>query len=255
MAIDVTCNKCLTRFQVSEKFAGKKGPCPKCKNVITVPDKKAEVVIHAPEVSGPTDSTGQAVLKPIARTEVKLSTPVIVGIVGAVVVVLLAAVILRAGAKPIPPGNFRYYSPVVTVIGSLLLAPALAFAGYTFLRDDELAPHRGMDLILRLIAPSIVYPGLWGLYWAVFAYLASSHITPNWYIAAFVLPVLVALGAVTAQASLDLEFGTAALQYAMYLATTVLLRAIMGMNVLWNVPPAKKVALDALRVIAGIDLL
>ena len=254
MAIDVTCNKCLTRFQVSDKFAGKKGPCPKCKNVITVPDKKAEVVIHAPEVSGPTDSAGVAVLKPITRTEVKLSTPMIVGIVGAVVVVLLAAVVLRFTAKPIPPGGFRYYSPVVTVIGSLLLAPALAFAGYTFLRDDELAPHRGRDLILRLIAPSVVYPGLWGLYWGVFAYLASSHITPNWYLAAFALPVMIAIGAVTAQASLDLEFGTGALHYTMYLATTVLLRAILGMNVLWN-EPAKKVAGDALRIVAGIDLL
>jgi len=249
MAIDVTCNKCLTRFQVSEKFAGKKGPCPKCKTIITVPDKKAEVVIHAPEVSGPVDSKGQAVLKPLTRTEVKLTTPVIVGIVGAVVVVLLAAVVLRFTTKPIPPGGFRHYSPVVTVIGAMLLAPALAFAGYTFLRDDELAPHRGTDLILRLIAPSVVYPGLWGLYWAVFAYLASSHITPNWYVAAFVLPVLIALGALTAQASLDLEFGTGALHYTMYLATTVLLRAILGMNVLWNAAPATKVAWDALQIL------
>ena len=34
MAIDVTCPSCHTRFQVSDKFAGKSGPCPKCKNTI-----------------------------------------------------------------------------------------------------------------------------------------------------------------------------------------------------------------------------
>lgn len=228
MAIDVTCTKCLTRFQVSDKFAGKKGPCPKCKAIITVPDKTQEVVIHAPEVSGPTDSTGQAVLKPLTRKEVLLSAPVIGGIVGAVLLVLLIAVVLRI---QYPGGKIP---PLVTVLGAVLLAPPLVFAGYTFLRDDELEPYRGLELILHLIAPSVVYPGLWGLYWAVFAYLASSHITPNWYVAAFALPVLVGIGAFTAQASLDFELSTGALHYSLYLATTVLLRLILGMQVLWN---------------------
>ena len=233
MAIDVTCNKCKTRFQVSEKFAGKKGPCPKCKNIITVPDKQQEVVIHAPEVAGPVDSTGAAVIKPLARKEVRLTTPVIVGIVGAVVIVLFAALILRVSTKPTGPGGFRHYSPLVTILGALVLAPPLAFAGYTFLRDDELEPHRGTDLILRLIAPSVIYPGLWGLYWLAFAYLGST-VQPNWQVLAFVLPAVIALGAFTAQVSLDLEFLTGALHYSLYLATTVLLRAILGMQVNWN---------------------
>src|SRR5262245_27972112 len=163
MAIDVTCTKCLTRFQVSEKFAGKKGPCPKCKAIITVPDKAQEVVIHAPEVAGPKDSTGQAVSKPLTRKEVLLSAPVIGGIVGAIVLVLLVALVLRIS---FPGGKIPQ---LVTVLGAFLLAPPLAYAGYTFLRDDELEPYRGMELILHLIAPSVVYPGLWALYWGVFA--------------------------------------------------------------------------------------
>ncbi len=227
MAIDVTCTKCHTRFQVSEKFAGKKGPCPKCKNIITVPDKSQEVVIHAPEVSGPVDSKGEAVLKPIFRQEVRLTTPVIVAIVAAVAVVLLLALVLRIS---FPGGKVP---PLITVLGSILLAPALAFAGYTFLRDDELEPHRGRDLILRLIAPSAVYPGLWGLYWLAFAYL---QVDPSWQILAFVAPVAIAIGAFTAQASLDLEFGTGALHYSLYLAATVLLRLIVlgAEHVHWN---------------------
>src|SRR5262245_57116500 len=199
MAIDVTCTKCLTRFQVSEKFAGKKGPCPKCKTIITVPDKKQEVVIHAPEVSGPVDSKGQAVLKPLTRKEVLLSAPVIGGIIGAVLLVLVIAFILRI---QFPGGKIP---PLLTILGSIVLAPPLAFAGYTFLRDDELEPHRGMDLILRLIAPSVVYPGLWGLYWLVFAYLGT---TPGWGVVAFAVPVMIAIGAFAAQASLDLELTT-----------------------------------------------
>src|SRR4051794_24230432 len=115
MAIDVTCPSCHTRFQVSEKFAGKSGPCPKCKSTIKIPEKKDEVVIHAPEVSGPKDSMGQAVLKPIARKEVRLQTPQIVAIVGAVVMVLIVALLLRFQFKngAIPPA--------ITIVGSVVL--------------------------------------------------------------------------------------------------------------------------------------
>lgn len=232
MAIDVTCPGCHTRFQVSEKFAGKSGPCPKCKKVIKVPELKEQVVIHAPEVSGPKDSTGQAVLKPISRKEVRLTTPVIVGIVGAILTVLLLGLILRiqfpGGRIPLP----------LTVVGAILLAPPLAFAGYTFLRDDELEPHRGTALALRLVACSVVYPAIWGLYWFVFWYLnpnAPPTWQPSWQIMCAVVPVMIAIGALTAQASLDLELGTGALHYTMYLATTVLLRMLMGMDVHWNV--------------------
>jgi hypothetical protein len=226
MAIDVTCPGCKTRFQVSDKFAGKKGPCPKCKVVIQVPEKKDEVIIHAPEVSGPTDSRGVAVLQPIFREEVRLPVPLIVGIVLSVVVVLVMALVLRLqfpGGK-IPEG--------LTILGSILLAPPLVFAGYTFLRDDELEPYRGLPLVLRLIPCSIVYPLLWGIYWFAFWYL---EIPPQLIHMVFVVPAMVALGAVTAQASLDLEFGPAALHYALYLVSMVVLRLIMGMNGYWNV--------------------
>src|SRR5690606_4835519 len=81
MPIDVLCQGCQTRFQVSEKFAGKKGHCPKCKASITVPDNpKDEVVNHAPVQFAPKGTTGVAVLKPIAGTETRLPVPVAVGI-------------------------------------------------------------------------------------------------------------------------------------------------------------------------------
>ena len=69
MPIQVTCPNCLKRFQVSDKFAGKQGPCPACKKTIRVPDASEAVTIHAPEDDGPKDSKGQSVLKPITRTD------------------------------------------------------------------------------------------------------------------------------------------------------------------------------------------
>jgi hypothetical protein len=233
MTIDVTCPGCHTRFQVSEKFAGKSGPCPKCKKVIKVPEKKDEVVIHAPEVSGPTDSKGQAVLKPIARKEVRLTTPQIVAIAGSIVVVLILAVVMRI---QFPPGRIP---ALITILGSIALGPALAFAGYTFLRDDELEPYRGVELLARALACGLVYAAIWGAYWLVFAYFNNWHPPsgwqPSWQIMCAVLPVMVALGAVAAQASFDLELGMGALHYSMYLAATVLLRLIMGMDAHWNI--------------------
>ena len=229
MAIDVTCASCKTRFQVSDKFAGKQGPCPKCKAIIKVPDKSQQVVIHAPEETGPKGVTGQPVFKPIAWKETRLTTPQIVIIAASVLGVLLATIAFRIAFGP---GN----TPLIALmVGSVVLAPPLAFAGYAVLRDDELAPHQGKDLLLRLIAPTVVYPGLWALYWFIFYQLAG-YVAPNWQIMCVVVPVVVAIGAVAAQVSLDLELGTAALHYSIYLLATLVLRFIlMGADkLLWN---------------------
>ena len=231
MAIDVTCPGCKTRFQVSDKFAGKQGPCPKCKGIIKVPAKSEQVVIHAPEETGTKTATGQPIFKPIAWKETRLTTLQIVIIAATLFVVLLVTFVLRIAFKGHPPF-------LVLVLGALVLAPLLAFTGYAFLRDTELEPHRGKELWMRLIAPSVVYPGLWALYWGAFSYLAEVNITPNWLLMAFVVPMLVAMGAFTAQISLDLELGTGALHYSMYLVTTLVLRAALvgHENLLWQSP-------------------
>lgn len=232
MAIDVTCTSCHTRFQVSDKFAGKSGPCPKCKATIKVPEKKDEVVIHAPEVSGPKDSAGQAVLKPITRKEFSLQAPQIAVIVGSVLVVLIVAFVLRiqfnGGAVP----------PLITILGAILLGPPLAFAGYTFLRDDELEPYRGTEVILRSLACGLAFAAIWGAYWLVFAYWYNFKPLPtgepNWQLMCAVVPVMIALGALAAQASFELELTTGALHYGLYLISIVLLRFIMGMDPRWH---------------------
>src|SRR5687768_1747215 len=219
MAIDVTCPSCKTRFQVSEKFAGKQGPCPKCKGIIKVPAKSEQVVIHSPEETGTKTATGQPIFKPIAWKETRLTTMQMVVIAAGLLVVLLASLIIRIANGP---GQTKPFP--ILALGAIFLAPPLAFAGYAFLRDTELEPHRGKELLMRLIAPSVVYPALWGLYWFVFWYL---DFPPNWYSLCAAVPVMIAIGAFTAQVSLDLELSTGALHYSMYLLATVLLRLIL----------------------------
>ena len=274
MAIDVTCASCKTRFQVSDKFAGKQGPCPKCKAIITVPAKKDEVVIHAPEVSGPKDSKGQLVLKPIARKETRLTTINIAAIAGSVVMLLVISLALRiafredlrpqavassptAKGTPTQPkaaagktGTGKAATAVkgepatetgivvptglqvILALGAILLAPAIAFAGYTFLRNDELEPYRGQALYLRLAICAVAYPALWGIYWGVFAYLG---INPPLVALAIIVPLMLAAGAFAAHTALDIEYGTALVHCGMYLSTTVLLRLIIGLPPHWTV--------------------
>jgi hypothetical protein len=232
MAIDVTCVKCHTRFQVSEKFAGKSGPCPKCKNTIKIPGLKDQVVIHAPEVSGPKTATGQPVFTPIKRTEVRLTTPQIAIIVGSVLVVLIAAVVLRVQfhGKNVPQ--------LFTILGAVLLGPPLAFATYTFLRDDEFEPFRGTEVLLRSLACGLAFAAIWGAYWLIFLYFNNWKplaAPPNWQIMAVVVLVMMAIGAFAAQASFELEVTTGALQYGAYLATTLILRLIMGVDPRWMI--------------------
>jgi hypothetical protein len=111
-----------------------------------------------------------------------------------------------------------------------LLGPPLAFAGYTFLRDDELEPYRGTEILLRSLACGLVFAAIWGAYWYVFAYLNPKPPVgwqPNWQFMAAVVPIMVGIGAVAAQASFELELTSAALNYALYLGVTVLLRVII----------------------------
>ncbi len=225
MPINVVCPGCKKRFAVSDKFAGKQGPCPKCKTIIRVPDKTEEVVIHAPEDFGPKDSKGRAVLKPIARKETKVS-PLLTG----VIVVVTLAVLVVAWVFRSPDGQVP---TMLLIVGALGLAPALVWAGYAFLRDDELEAFQGRELWIRIGACSLVYALLWALVPLIAQYglrlneLELIHL-------AFIAPVLVGLGAFAAYVSLDFDFGMGALHYGLYLVVTVLLRLMLGLDALFG---------------------
>jgi hypothetical protein len=221
MPIQVTCPGCHKRFSVSDKFAGQKGPCPQCKAIIQVPTKAEEVVVHAPQEFGPKDATGRGVLKPISRKETKFSTTVAVAIGASVVVVVVLALLLRTYGGEVP-------MPILGV-AAFLLGPPLAYAGYSFLRNDELEPHRGRSLLIRSLICGAVYAGLWGLY-ALGIHVLYEGERFELFQLMFVVPILAAIGAATAFASFDLDFGSGLIHYSFYLLVTVLLRMIMGMS-------------------------
>lgn len=225
--MQVTCPGCHTRFKVSDKFAGKQGPCPKCKKTITIPKKEEEVVIHAPETFGPKGASGQSVLKPIEREDSSLSKPVMVLGVGAAVLVPVIALLAKQFA--FPDGQVPMW---FLASGAILLAPPLALVGYSFLRDPELEPYRGITLATRVLICSAAYAALWGLHVYVCYMLLGAGTHPELPHLVFLLPLLLVPGTIAAMATLDLDATNAAIHYATYLGATVLLRLIMGLSAL-----------------------
>lgn len=226
MSIIVVCPGCLKSFNVSEKFAGKSGPCPNCKRTLQIPTKSEEVKVHAPEAfaGGGKSTSGKLVIKPIARVNAKLHPVTTTLIVAAVVGVLLLTWL---------GGRMALFNNIfITTAGLLAISPALVIAAYEVLRDDELEPYRGKALLLRSAACSLAYVSLWG----VFMLLASRGvITGELWVWFFVVPPFAIVGALAAMGAFDLEFSDAVFHYSFYLLATLVLRWAAGMKWIWDV--------------------
>jgi hypothetical protein len=226
MAIEVTCPGCTKSFKVSDQFAGKKGPCPNCKTVITIPASAGPaVVIHAPDTSGPKGDSGAPVLKPIRRKDTKATPALIATIVVGAVLAIIGARVMRFAVSE--PTTLRV---IALAFGALVLAPLLVFGGYSFLRDQELEPYRGRAMIVRVAICSAVYAVLWAAY-AYLPPLMGLDLSPT--VLAFVVPLMVVAGAFAAFASLDLDYGAGAMHYGLYLLATVILCFVANVQ-LWS---------------------
>lgn len=222
MPIPVLCPQCRAKFRVSDKFAGKQGPCPKCKATITVPIPE-EVKIHVPEEfeSGGKDAKGRLITKPIARQETKIGTVGAVAMAGGVLTVLLVAWIA---------GEMFRASAALTGLGLLIVSPPLVLAGYAVLRDEEREPYRGRSLWIRAGICSLVYAGLWG----AFAFVPPGVFENGWNWL-FLAPPFLLAGSVAAFACLDLDLTNSFFHYAFYALATMLLRTAAGWPAVWNI--------------------
>src|SRR4051812_10564331 len=227
MPIQVTCPGCLKRFSVADKFAGQKGPCPKCKAIILIPKKEDEVVIHAPVHSeaGAIGTGGRHALKTYKRTDTKFQPLLFTAVVAAVLVSLLVALVLRSSMK----GSVDVW---FLAAGAIVLGPPLAWAGYAFLRDAELEGHRGTGLLLRSIACGLAFALLWAVYWFIaYRWGGNEAFTKGMPIFQLVTLSVIVLGIGTfaAFAAFDLDPGSAFFLCAMYFAVTIVLRLIAAM--------------------------
>jgi hypothetical protein len=225
MPIPVICPGCKAQFQVSDKFAGKQGPCPKCKTVITIPEASPEIIIHAPAPEGPKDSTGRPVFTPILREEARYSQTFLIAVGAAVFTVVLVAVIVGLATKK--SGGAPSY---MLALGAVALAPPLAVAGYAMLRDQEATPYRGRTLYVRVAASSAVYVLLWAAYYWIGSRWVAHPPPFELHSLLFIVPVMLGVGGLAAYVAFDLEFGQAVMHYGLYLAATVILSMLAGVD-------------------------
>ncbi len=232
MPIHVICPGCHARFKVGDQHAGKTGACPKCKGTIQIPAAADEVVIHAPELeAGATNLKGRNVLKPLKRKETKfqLNTALIIG--GATLLTVAIAFLIGNSKS-----DLATQMTGILAAGAVLLGPPLAFAGYSFLRDDEMEPFRGTDLLIRCGACGLAYAAMWGVYW----YLGIQFFDPDDYAkgtlelfqVGILLGAAIGIGLWGAVVAFDFDPLTSFFHFALYFTATILLRGVMGLHLL-----------------------
>lgn len=223
MSIPVTCLKCHTRFNVSEKFAGQKGPCPKCKEIIQIPTAEEEVVIAAPKAAGPVDTQGRSVLKPIKRKENTFTTMQIAVMASSLVGIIVAALLLLVLVED------KLGFPVwPLIVAAVLIAPTIVYGGYMILKDQELQPFQGKELWTRVLIASAIYALLW-LAFPVAKYAFGDHYdTGSWMVA---LGGMLAAGGAAGMLTFDFDYTMGLIHYGIYLGLCLLCRVIAGIGV------------------------
>jgi len=222
MPIPVVCPACKARFTVSDQFAGRTGPCPKCKKPITIPTPAAQsVVIHEPERPAATAAgTGRAPTAPIKRrdkpvrwTALALSAAGAIAFMGGAYAVRM---FYQADAGGIPAW--------LLLLGAFAAAVPAVLLGYAAVRNRELEPYRGRPLFVRARICSAVYAALW----AVRGFIPAEQTAEMWQWF-MIAPLFVTAGALAALAAFDLDWGTAAVHFSFYVLFTSLLRWLAGL--------------------------
>ncbi|MEI6504874.1 MAG: hypothetical protein WCO90_03215 [Planctomycetota bacterium] len=220
MPIPIICPGCKSRFAVSDQFAGRTGPCPKCKQPIKIPALAVKAVtIHEPEAPV-TSSTaaGRAPTAPIRRMERPIPPLAFAATAGAAVALAAAAFVTGRVLRPAFPPAWLLLST------AFLVAIPCVMLGYVAVRDRELEAYRGQSFLLRSLICATVYAGLW----AVKGLLPPEATAEMWQWV-YLGPMFVVSGAIAALATLDLDWGAAVAHFSFYAMFTAFLRWLLGL--------------------------
>lgn len=230
----------MKRFQVSDKFAGKTGPCPNCKKQLKVPDASEEVVIHAPEDGAPKDRAGKSILKPLERTETDVTRKGMLITGGSILAAIAVAIGLRvSGFFEMSEDGANGLQILTQILGALLLAPPLIWAGYAFVRDSELAPYVGPELRNRVLILSGIFAALWLLYVFVPSYLTEEPPSQMSFMAfGIIFAIMLGIGAVASVGVFELEFTSGLAHAGLYLICTIVLAVVSGLTLAGALPPS-----------------
>jgi hypothetical protein len=228
MAIDVTCPGCFKRFQVSDRYAGMKGPCPSCNVIINIPKHKLKIDEPDDYVSEGKLLKGRAILKPIDRKvaviegrEWAIMALCVVGVFG--LAMLVGRFSADIGVWPVR---------AIAFFGTAGVAFGTTIFGYILLRSgDELEYYEGPDLYQRAGMCAGAYTLLWMILEMVISYVGAQQ---NTIVLVFYLVPFIALGIIAAAALFDLDFTVATCHYFIFFFAIIFLRWAIAYGWLWS---------------------
>jgi len=210
MLVNVVCPGCLKRFRVSARFAGKKGPCPKCGTTMLIP---VDVIEIRKEKNSPIQRQ-DLVFEPI---QIKYSA---LGVLGILLLTFLF------GCIPM----YDTLRAVLGILGLCAVAFPLALFGYHVLRDrDELFSFSGEELYRRVGIVSAGYILLWLGFESFLAAIRAEVIISCLYFAAFAV-----LATLLVCPILEFKLPDAFLHYCTFAFAVIFLRFLLGLGWFWS---------------------
>ena len=220
MAIRVICPGCMTSFEVDDRFAGMKGPCPKCGHLIEMPKEK--LVIHAPDDITDGGKTRKNVghdARPILQERFTFTGgQIALGIAGAAAFFLISYFVGLA--------HSGWLSLIVGAILAFAIAFPIADFGYKITRDDndleEVMFKDPNERRRRSLFASLVFAGSWLVFEAFVYFLGGSGL-----IACLYLVPIAAIGSFGALIFFDCNFGKARLIYLIFAFAAIIGRGLI----------------------------
>lgn len=220
MAIRVICPGCMTSFEVDDRFAGKKGPCPKCGHIIEIPKEK--LVIHAPDDITDGGKTRKNVghdARPILQQRFTFTGGQVA--LGAAGVAAFFAISYLVGLA-----HNGWVSLIVGTILALAIAFPIADFGYMITRDDNDIDETMFKDVgerrRRSFYAALVFVGSWLVFETFLYFLGGSGLIPCLY-----LVPIAAIGSFGALIFFDCNFGKALLIYLIFAVVAIIGRGLI----------------------------
>ncbi len=221
MAIDVICPGCHKRFQVSEQFAGKKGPCPGCKTIIEIPKLEDVVVIHEKQT---TRGGAPAKLDSIKRTKTTANK---FELFASLVSLTLGLAVAIAGTFVIPDDSNAPGILISGLAGSFF-GIGTSLLGYIVLRNPELEIVNDRKTILKVAGIGLLYAVLWRIQVMITnetLTLEDGLILPGVLVLAIALTVVASF---LSMLLLEFEFAQGLIHTSLFIGSLVVYSLILG---------------------------
>ena len=222
MSLHVICPGCLKGFQVGVRFAGMKGPCPKCGTIIEIP--KESVKIQGAEETQPGKGKQRSRTRVIPRVDMEFN-PVWVrccalGVLGVLLLTFLV------GCIPM----YDILRALLGTLGLCLIAFPLTLFGYHTLRDrEQMFAFTGEELFRRAGMVAAGYVMLWVIM-EYFLAATRADVFVSWlYFAAFA-----GLATMLVVPVLALRAQNAFLHYCLFGFSVILCRFLLGLGWFWT---------------------